>query len=379
MNYGGKGITLDAKLQQDASAWLTAKGYVPLALLKGPGNAPAAHGCGRRRRKTASICRSRAARFNSGLIQGFTTALTNVTGTLQANLEVTGSAGDPHPGGSIAVRDAGFTVGATGVKYSGGSGRVEFQGDRVHIDQFRLARQPDEAAGRVGRSGVPRTGAGRRRLCGEGRPISRSSTTRSATSGSTATCTSPESWVIRASRATWASARGRSISTSCSRRRPIGVLHDADCGARRRRGVRRPHRAASAPSVFDALQMEIHVTVPNDLVVKGSDLRDSDAPVGLGALNVTLGGDLWVSKTPWDRPRLTGPVNTVRGTYDFQGRRFDILRDGTLRFDGLDELEPLLDIRAERLIQGVRANVNLRGTLRHPDIVLEQLAAARAV
>src|SRR4029077_18452554 len=33
--YGGKGITLDAKLQQDANSWLTAKGYVPLALLKG--------------------------------------------------------------------------------------------------------------------------------------------------------------------------------------------------------------------------------------------------------------------------------------------------------------------------------------------------------
>jgi translocation and assembly module TamB len=116
--------------------------------------------------------------------------------------------------------------------------------------------------------------------------------------------------------------------------------------------------------------MEIHVTVPNDLVVKGSDLRIGDAPVGLGALNVTLGGDLWVSKTPWDRPRLTGPVNTVRGSYDFQGRRFDILRNGTLRFDGLDERDPALDIRAERLIQGVRTNVNLRGTLHHPDIVL---------
>ena len=94
--------------------------------------------------------------------------------------------------------------------------------------------------------------------------------------------------------------------------------------------------------------MDVHLTVPNDLVVKGSDLRVPDAPIGLGALTLTMGGDLWVSKTPWDRPRLTGSVNTVRGTYDFQGRRFDLLRDGTLRFDGLDESDPVLDIRAER-------------------------------
>ena len=38
--------------------------------------------------------------------------------------------------------------------------------------------------------------------------------------------------------------------------------------------------------------MDVHLTVPNDLVVKGSDLKTPDAPIGLGALNLTLGGDL---------------------------------------------------------------------------------------
>ena len=65
-----------------------------------------------------------------------------------------------------------------------------------------------------------------------------------------------------------------------------------------------------------------------------SDLQPPGAPIGLGALNLTLGGDLCATKEPDDQLRLIGAVNTVRGTYDFQGRRFEILRDGTVRFDG---------------------------------------------
>ncbi len=122
--------------------------------------------------------------------------------------------------------------------------------------------------------------------------------------------------------------------------------------------------------MFDTMQLDVHVTVPNDLVVRGQDLQPAGSLIGLGTLNLTLGGDVWADKAPYDRLRLTGAVNTVRGTYDFQGRRFDILRDGTVRFDGLDELDPTLDIKTQRVIQAVTANVNVRGRLSKPEIVL---------
>ena len=80
--------------------------------------------------------------------------------------------------------------------------------------------------------------------------------------------------------------------------------------------------------------MDVSLYVPNDLVVKASSLQTPGSPIGLGALNVTLGGDLRAVKEPLDAVRLVGAVNTVRGTYDFQGRRFEILRDGSIRFDG---------------------------------------------
>jgi translocation and assembly module TamB len=130
--------------------------------------------------------------------------------------------------------------------------------------------------------------------------------------------------------------------------------------------------SAERPAGFRALTMDVHVTIPDDLVVKGQDLRTPGSPIGLGAINVTLGGDVHATKDRGSPVRLVGVVNTVRGTYDFQGRRFDILRDGSVRFEGdrLTDVNPRLDIRTSRLIQGVEARVNVRGTFKQPEIVL---------
>jgi translocation and assembly module TamB len=129
---------------------------------------------------------------------------------------------------------------------------------------------------------------------------------------------------------------------------------------------------SSSPSIFDALKMDVRLTVPDDLVVRASELRTPGSAIGLGAINVTLGGDMRATKEPGQQIALVGAVNTVRGNYDFQGRRFEILRDGTVRFDNapLSEMDPRLDIRTRRLIQGVEARVNVRGTLKQPEISL---------
>ena len=84
-------------------------------------------------------------------------------------------------------------------------------------------------------------------------------------------------------------------------------------------------------------------------MVRGNDLRPG-GPTGtaLGELNITLGGDLQHPQEPGRADLLLGAVNTVRGTYEFQGRRFDLVRDGTMRFTGDAEINPLLDITATR-------------------------------
>jgi autotransporter translocation and assembly factor TamB len=404
IEYGGKGITLDTKLQQDSSMWFTAKGYVPLDLLKGPENASSSSDAPDDERVNLRI---ESSQIQLGLIQGFTTAVSNVTGTLEANVTVTGPAGDPRPGGSVTVRDAAFTVGATGVKYSGGSGAIAFQGDRVHIDQLRLVdnqKKPIEVSGDLAFHELELGGVditvkatdfkiidnkmGNLRvntdlhLGGDLRyprvdgsiGLDTGNINLDQVLASTADSgysTKPVA-VEPASADVTSRDRTPAVGTNPSGAAvPALVAENTPVSSK---PTDQPASGSSgdqaSPSLFDGLQMGVHVTVPNDLVIKASDLRVPDAPIGLGALTITLGGDLWVSKTPWDRPRLTGAVNTVRGTYEFQGRRFDILRDGSVRFDGLDEEDPILDIRTERLIQGVKTNVSLHGTLRKPEVVL---------
>jgi autotransporter translocation and assembly factor TamB len=67
----------------------------------------------------------------------------------------------------------------------------------------------------------------------------------------------------------------------------------------------------------------------------------------MGNVNITLGGALTLAKDP-GLPPLAGEVEVVRGTYEFQGRRFNILPDSTLRFRGSEFLDPALDVSAER-------------------------------
>ena len=125
---------------------------------------------------------------------------------------------------------------------------------------------------------------------------------------------------------------------------------------------------------FAALTMDVRLTVANNFVLRSNDLTVPEAPIGLGAVNVTIGGDLRLMKSPGrDVVRLVGAVNTVRGTYDFQGRRFSILRDGTIRFEGGRAIDPDLSVTAERAIQGVLASVNVRGTLKKPELVLSSV------
>jgi translocation and assembly module TamB len=94
------------------------------------------------------------------------------------------------------------------------------------------------------------------------------------------------------------------------------------------------------------------------------------ARIGMGNVNITLGGALTLAKDPGAPLTLVGEVEVVRGTYEFQGRRFNILPDSTLRFRGSEFLDPALDVTAERQIEGVTATVHVTGSMRQPQIAL---------
>lgn len=365
--YSGKGLTLDAKLQQNPTQWISAKGYLPTAIFGAtPADQPGSHVEAATPADRVDLTID-SSPLDLGLIQGFTTALTNVKGTLEAHLRVTGSAQDPHPDGRVTIANGALRVEPTGVEYAYINGDVQFQPDRVHVDQITVLDNHDNALSVTGDLAVHRRNVGGVNIwinaddfkildnqLGNVRIQSaievagdlRSPLIQGDLGVTTGQLDLDEILAL--------------FGTSAYATKQTEYADAADNAGQ-----------APPPAGFSAARMNLRVSVPNDLRIKANRLQPAGAPVSLGALNLTLGGDVTVEKAAGDPPRLRGLVNTVRGNYDFQGRRFEILRDGTVRFEGLNPPNPTLDIRTRRLIQGVEARVMIRGTLQKPAIVLE--------
>jgi translocation and assembly module TamB len=375
VSYESAGITLDARLQQNASQWITAKGYLPAALFSGSkpeDEESAGHHVEPATPADRVDLAIESSPLDLGLIQGFTTAVKDVRGTLEANLRVTGSAEDPHPAGTLQIANGGMTVEPTGVTYSNIAGKVDLQPDRVHIEQITVLDNHQSSLSITGDLAVHARELGGFQIWVNAEDFK---------------VIDNKMGNVRIQAAMSLSGQLRSpivqgflgVTTGQVNLDEIVALMGASPyateAAKGDSGNTTAVIAQAAPapppaSPFDALRMNLSLTVPNDLVIKAANLQTPGSPVGLGALNLTLGGDLTATKNPGSPVLLVGAVNTIRGNYDFQGRRFEILRDGTIRFEGLEQLNPTLDLRTRRIIQGVEARVNVRGTLQKPEIVL---------
>jgi autotransporter translocation and assembly factor TamB len=382
LNYGGAGITLDVKLQQNPTTYLTAKGYVPTALFNvKEADRAAAHGAEVAEADRVNL-HIESTPIDLGLVQGFTTALTKVTGTVQAKIDITGSAADPHPTGVVTIDNAAFMVEPTGVNYTNLRGQIDLQPDKIHINHISVLDNHQSSMSIVGDLGVHGLEVG-----GVAMYITASDFKVIDNEMGNVRITSDMQigGELRAPRIQG----DLGVETGRINLDPILALTNSAYATEETEYLTPETAAAAAdanananasakpaaPSAFDALTMDVHLTVPDDLVVRASELRAPGASIGLGAMNITLGGDLRATKQPGGSIVLVGAINTVRGNYDFQGRRFEILRDGTIRFDNeaLDAMDPRLDIRTSRMIQGVEARVNVRGTLKQPDIELSSI------
>lgn len=124
------------------------------------------------------------------------------------------------------------------------------------------------------------------------------------------------------------------------------------------------------PAMFSQSAVSIELELPDNVVIRGRGIQTEEGIIGLGDINLTVGGLLRVTKSPGAEVSLLGEVAAVRGTYDFQGRRFAINRGSLLRFRGDDMTNPALDITAEREISGVEVTVRIRGTVAEPQLSL---------
>ncbi|HJR59577.1 MAG TPA: translocation/assembly module TamB domain-containing protein [Vicinamibacterales bacterium] len=397
VDYVGGRVTVDATLTQTPAETITVKGTAPTSLFRrseGAEHVAAAAG-----EEVDLHIKSTA--LGLGIVQGFTNQVANVTGTVEADVRITGSGDDPHLQGHIDLRNGAFGIPLGGVSYTGLNTRIDLTPDLAKITSFQILDEHGESLNVSGELAVHEKAVGAvnirldsdnfeiidnelgdvgvdssLRITGELRrpkvegqvrvEAGRLEVDRILTLFYDPYATESMPEVVSAERMMEGSGSAEEATRRALQRAEVSAAPpDA--------GVKPAPEPPPPTGIFEAVELDVNAVMPDNLVLRGSDIRPG-GPTGaaLGDINITVGGDLHVRKQPKDQVRLVGTVHTVRGTYEFQGRRFELERDGQIRFVGETEINPFIDLRATRLIPntGVEARIHITGTAQAPELEL---------
>jgi autotransporter translocation and assembly factor TamB len=394
VDYRGARVGIDATLQQGPDQSITARGTVPTTLFSRGAREHVEPGPG-----DEIDLKVTSTALGLGLIQGFTSAVTGVGGTLQADVHVGGSGRDPHVTGFIDIANGSFAIPSVGESFTGLTTRIDLSPDLVRIQRFQLLDRHGEQLTVAGELAVHERRVGSVNVSIDSGNFEIVNNELGDVQVRTALKVTGELLrprivgdvrldaarleVDRILQLTYSPYDVAELPDVVSAERT--VAHSGGAEEATKAALAEAGRSAAAPetadtpaptrqeSLFDAVALDVHLIIPDNLVLRGKDLRPG-GPTGtaLGDVNITVGGDVHVRKESGEPLRPVGTVTTVRGTYDFQGRRFDLVRGGTIRFVGTQRLDPLLDVSAARTIPGtgVEARVRIEGTPASPRLTL---------
>ncbi len=357
--YDAGQVRLDARLDRPDGAWLSAAGTLPATLLGGDLTS----------REPLDVT-VRSSPIPLALIAGFTPVVRDVDGTVQADVHVQGTPAEPLADGRVEVKNGRLTVVASGVTYTNIDTEITLAGDRVHVERLTVLdprRHPLRVAGDLaitaGRVSGIRIDLRADRFEVIDSPLASAAITTDVQLvgdllhprlQGTVTLNNAR---VDADRLLDLVARGATRATP--------LLPPETAG-----GVEREGPPAPEPTLLGPLTIDLVLQVPDDLTVSGRDLTRTSLPIGVVSLNALLGGTIRLQKDPASPVQFDGTMTTVRGSYQFQGRRFDIQRGGRIQFQGQQPIDPALNIQATRTIAGVLTQVSVQGTLRAPRLAL---------
>jgi translocation and assembly module TamB len=360
--YSGRAVDVDARLEQTPAAVLTAVGTVPVP--NGPGSTT---------RTEEFDLAVKSTPIDIALFQPATTQLTKLTGQFSADVRVRGTLESPRFHGLAETTNGGFSVLATGVTYTNAIARLSFEGDRVLVDRFELSDDGLDKLVAIGELGIERRSLGQMNL--------QISSSQFKVLDNEFGDMQIDSDVRVTGEVDKPIVTGE-ITTRPARLEVDQILEQLSRSAYSTEAIDATQTAeelatpAVAPGdnpqvgLYDTATIDVRLRLPDDLLLRGRDMHASFSRVGLGDMNITVGGELRIRKAPAGEPDLVGTVTVVRGFYDFQGRRFEVLRDSQIRFQGVRPIDPALQVDAQRVISGVTAIVNIRGTARQPQVRL---------
>ena len=396
VDYSGTRVGLDATLQQSPTESIAAKGTMPKSLFqRSTTKEHVEAGSG-----DQVDLQIKSTALNLGIVQGFTNQVTNVTGTLEADVRVTGSGQDPHLNGFIDIKGGAFGVPAGGTSYSGLDTRIELTPQRLRLQKFTILdeeKHPLHVSGElavhareVGDVNINITSDNFEVIDNELGDVGIDSTLK--ITGELRRPRIEGQVRLEAARLEvdqilqlfYDPYSVEELPDVVSAEQTVAGTGSAEEAARQ---ALQKSKTAAAPvaeeateqsppapaGAFDPVALDVRLVIPDNLVLRGDNLRPG-GPTGasLGDMNITLGGDLRIRKDPSAPVILLGTVETIRGTYEFQGRRFDLVRGGTLRFVGERQINPALDVSATRIIPntGVEARIRVTGTAKTPQLAL---------
>ena len=310
-------------------------------------------------------------------------------------MHVTGSAQDPHLDGFIDIKNGGFGVPDLGGTFTGLTTRIELQPDRVRIQQFQLLDHHGEKLTIAGELAVHERQVGAvnisidsdnfelvdnelgdvqaqmaLKVTGElrrPRVVGRRAGSTPGASRSTGSCSSStiRTRPKRCRTSSRRSARSKA-SGSAEEATQAGAGESASSRPASPGAVPRPRAGARAgPASSRPSSSTSTSSCPTTSCCAARTCGRAVRPARRSATSTSPSAATCGSaRAPAARSRSSAPSTTVRGTYEFQGRRFDLARGGTIRFIGTPTINPLLDITATRKIPntGVEAKVRITGT-----------------
>ena len=360
-DYAAGAVTLDARLQAGESGELSARGSMPTSF----GASAAADA------KPFDLT-VQSSRLNLALLRAVSSDVEAVTGAGAIDLRVTGPARTPKIAGTASITDASFKLAVTGVAYSRANAALEFSGDRLTVKQMQISDAHNHVASVQGGLNIAIGGppsefdlyiaASDFHVLDN--PFGELSLTVDVHAmGDLIAPLLSGTIEVERGRLEVDDLLDRFASTGYRAVGPQAVPVVGEAAAL-------TPQAPPAPAMFSKGSYSITLALPDNLVLRGRDLRTSAGSFGLGDINLTLGGALSLNKDTDKPAKVQGRLDVVRGQYAFQGRRFDIQRGSQLVFSGDDPLNPVINVVAERHIGSVTAIVRATGTARAPAIAL---------
>jgi autotransporter translocation and assembly factor TamB len=297
-----------------------------------------------------------------GLVEGLTDTVRQLSGKLIMNVKAVGTSRDPHVQGAVGITDAAFLVTSTGSRYKNARASVTLSVDRIDVESLHVedsAGRPLDLHGSLGTHEL-RVGALEVDVNTRNFEVIRNEFGRVKVNAALRLRGSVEMPRV-----------GGDLTIDTGNANVDAILE---------RALFQPYATEPLPiapvetvselNPWSRLGIDVSLHIPKNLRLVGQDVQITQGtPIGLGDINLRVGGDLYLYKDPGGPLSVTGSLDSISGWYRFQGKRFDI-DPGTSSINFRGDLNPELDVNVTRNISGVLARISVTGELHSPELRL---------